>query len=914
MNLSGYNTRALTSSPVDIGTFAASRTSYTSSVAHGVNKVTVEPTLSNSAASYVMRIHGGQTTGWGWLFVGSNVITVEVTSEDGTTTKTYTVTITRAAASTDATLSGLTLSNVDFGTFASDTTSYTASVAYSVSETTVTPTVNHSGARRVIKLDGRPVSLRQLLFGHVPLSVGSNVFTVDVTAEDGSTTRTYTVTVTRAAASIDATLSGLTLSSIDFSTFASDTASYTAEVDSSVTETTVTSTVNDSGASYVIKLGGEEVPNGTVALATGSNVITVEVTAEDDSTTKTYTVTVTCLVTSQQNQASSDATLSGLTLSGIGFGTFSSDTTSYTAGVAHSVSETTVTLTVTDSGASYEIRLGGTTDADGTLSLSVGSNVITVEVTAEDGSTTETYTVAVTRAATPSTDASLSGLTLSGIDFGTFDSATTSYAVSVANSVSETAVSPTVNDSGASYVIKLGRTTDADGTLSLSVGSNVITVEVTAEDDSTTKAYTVTVTRAVPTPPLTATTYGVPNSHDGNSTFTFELCFSETPKDDFSYKILRDHAFTVTGGEVTKARRLERGKNVKWEITVQPSGNGDVTVVLPATTDCAAQGAICTNDNRMLSSTLELTVPLQNSAATGGPTISGTVQVGEALTSSTTGVSDSDGMTNTTYAYQWLADDAEISGATGSSYTLVASDEGKAIKVRVSFTDDRGHQESLTSAATPSVEARPDSQATGAPTISGTAQVGETLTADTSGISDSDGLDNVAFVYQWLADDTEISGAAGSSYTLTEFEEGQAIKVRVSFSDDAGNEETLTSTATGSVVAPPSPLTASVSAAPESHDGHFTFELRFSENLDGFSYKTLRDHAFTVTGGEVTKARRLAPPSNIGWEITVTPDGNGAVTIVLPVTTDCGAQGAICTSDGRMLSNRNELTVSGPVD
>ena len=237
-------------------------------------------------------------------------------------------------------------------------------------------------------------------------------------------------------------------------------------------------------------------------------------------------------------------------------------------------------------------------------------------------------------------------------------------------------------------------------------------------------------------------------------------------------------------------------------------------------------------------------------------------------------------------------DDAEISGATGSSYTLVASDEGKAIKVRVSFTDDRGHQESLTSAATPSVEARPDSQATGAPTISGTAQVGETLTADTSGISDSDGLDNVAFVYQWLADDTEISGAAGSSYTLTEFEEGQAIKVRVSFSDDAGNEETLTSTATGSVVAPPSPLTASVSAAPESHDGHFTFELRFSENLDGFSYKTLRDHAFTVTGGEVTKARRLAPPSNIGWEITVTPDGNGAVTIVLPVTTDCGGPGS----------------------
>ena len=79
---------------------------------------------------------------------------VQVTSEDGSTTRTYTVTVTRPPASTDATLSGLTLGNIDFGTFASDTTSYTASVAHSVSETTVTPTVNHSGARRVIKLDG----------------------------------------------------------------------------------------------------------------------------------------------------------------------------------------------------------------------------------------------------------------------------------------------------------------------------------------------------------------------------------------------------------------------------------------------------------------------------------------------------------------------------------------------------------------------------------------------------------------------------------------------------------------------------------------------------------------------------------------------------------------------------------------
>ena len=74
----------------------------------------------------------------------------------------------------------------------------------------------------------------------------------------------------------------------------------------------------------------------------------------------------------------------------------------------------------------------------------------------------------------------------------------------------------------------------------------------------------------------------------------------------------------------------------------------------------------------------------------------------------------------------------------------------------------------------------------------------------------------------------------------------------------------------------------------------------------------MRDHAFTVTGGSVTGARRLEPPSNIGWEVVVEPDSNGDVTIVLPATTDCNAQGAICTGDGRPLSNRLEITVSGP--
>ena len=190
------------------------------------------------------------------------------------------------------------------------------------------------------------------------------------------------------------------------------------------------------------------------------------------------------------------------------------------------------------------------------------------------------------------------------------------------------------------------------------------------------------------------------------------------------------------------------------------------------------------------------------------PTISGTAQVGETLTAGTTGISDGDGLGNAAFAYQWLADDAEINGATASTYTLADADAGKAIKVRVSFTDDAENDEQLNSAGTGAVAAAPpppNTPATGLPTIAGTAQVGETLTVDTTGISDGDGLDNAAFAYQWLADDVEINGATGSTYTLADADEGKAVKVKVSFTDAADNDEELTSAATGAVAAAPPP-------------------------------------------------------------------------------------------------------------
>ena len=294
----------------------------------------------------------------------------------------------------------------------------------------------------------------------------------------------------------------------------------------------------------------------------------------------------------------------------------------------------------------------------------------------------------------------------------------------------------------------------------------------------------------------------------------------------------------------------------------------------------------------------------------------------ETLTADTSGIADADGLSDVSYAYRWIRADvgagAYIAGATDSTYTLTDDDEGKSIKVRVSFTDDADNEETLTSAATAAVASRPNSPATGAPTISGTPQVDETLTADTSGITDADGLTNVSYSYQWIrndgTNDADIGGQTGSTYTLVSADEGKTIKVRVSFTDDADNEETLTSAATASVAAAPSRLTVSLENAATTHDGSavFTFEIRFSEEL-ALSYATLRFRAFDVTGGEVLNAQRMDKPSNIRWLITVRPDSNGDVTVVLPVTEDCATQDAICTEDGKPLSNRLEMTVTGPL-
>ena len=122
--------------------------------------------------------------------------------------------------------------------------------------------------------------------------------------------------------------------------------------------------------------------------------------------------------------------------------------------------------------------------------------------------------------------------------------------------------------------------------------------------------------------------------------------------------------------------------------------------------------------------------------------------------------------------------------------------------------------------------------ATGAPTITGTAQVGELLTADASNIGDPDGIANADFEYQWIAfdgtTDSDIDGATGETYWPPAGDVGNTIKVKVSFTDDEDNAESVTSAATGTVAGPAvTAVPADWSLIPDGLDAGDRFRLLF---------------------------------------------------------------------------------------
>jgi hypothetical protein len=284
--------------PFDFG-FVPTTTSYDLDVPNSLTQVDVTPVANDAGATIVVN---GTSVASGTpitmpFAVGSNVIDVVVTAEDGTTVESYTVTVDRAASDpTNPDLAFLIPSGGSLSPdFDKDTVTYTVGVSYAVDEITFTPFVSDSTA--TVQVDGNDVT-HATASDPVTLNYGGNGIDVVVTAGNGTPTKTYSVVVNRASSppSDNADLSNLVPSEGTLSpAFNSATTAYTVDVDNSVTSITFTPTAADSGATIMIDATpvASGSPSPSIALSEGSNVVVVVVTAEDAVTTKNYTVTVT---------------------------------------------------------------------------------------------------------------------------------------------------------------------------------------------------------------------------------------------------------------------------------------------------------------------------------------------------------------------------------------------------------------------------------------------------------------------------------------------------------------------------------------------------------------------------------------------------------------------------------------------
>jgi autotransporter-associated beta strand protein len=296
-DLSGFVPNAGTLAPV----FASGTVDYTATVPFATASMRVTPTSADTLSTITVNgttVASGSLSSAIPLGVGDTAITTVVTPEDPLALpKTYTLTVTRTAPSTNADLSGLvpnagTLAPV----FDSGTVDYTATVPFSIASMRVTPTSADTLA--TITVNGSTVASGSLSSA-IPLGVGDTVITTVVTPEDPLTLpKTYTLTVTRIAASTNADLSDL-VSSVGAltPTFDSGTLAYTASVPYPASSITVTPTAADPLAT--IKVKGVTVASGSdsgpISLIPGANIINTVVTAENAST-KTYTITVTVTV------------------------------------------------------------------------------------------------------------------------------------------------------------------------------------------------------------------------------------------------------------------------------------------------------------------------------------------------------------------------------------------------------------------------------------------------------------------------------------------------------------------------------------------------------------------------------------------------------------------------------------------
>ena len=458
----------------------------------------------------------------------------------------------------------------------------------------------------------------------------------------------------------------------------------------------------------------------------------------------------------------------------------------------------------------------------------------------------------------------------------------------------------------------------------------------TADERTLSRGVAVSVPRA----PLTARFESLPAGHNGSTAFAVQLAFSE-PIETTQAAIRQ--VLMVTHGTVTSVRQVDN-RSDRWEIKAIPHSNADVSMSLLATPSCDADNAICTADGRMLSQGVAVSVPrapltarfeslpaghdsstefalqlvfsepiwltapaLRTALTVTGGRVTGTRRVG--------GRSD-----RWEIIIQPNANDVRIAlppttscnanGAVCTKDGLVLQNDAQVV---IPLATQTGED------AQPEVEplmARFESLPAG--------HDGTTAFALQLVFSEPIEMTEAAEIQQALA---VIGGAVtsarrvnGSSDRWETTIQPNPDDVRIALpptpSCDADNaictaDGRMLSQGVAASVVYRAPLTARFESLPTEHDGttEFALQLAFNQPI-WLTEAVMRTQALTVTGGRVTSARRVDGRSD-RWEIAIQPDANDVRISLLP-TTSCNTNGAVCTQDGRALSNGLSATVTGP--
>ncbi|MCY3624116.1 MAG: SwmB domain-containing protein, partial [Gammaproteobacteria bacterium] len=854
--------------------FDPSMTSYTSTAATLIDQITINATPANADGAEVAYLDGdGQlltdadadTEGFQVdLTVGANTIGVRVTAENGTTTRTYTMVVTRKESRVSA---DALASNLD--------EHFSKRLYVGNLEPGKTLRAHALGFETGGNEAGYVLTSVKILIWEITHSAGTRVRIFSSTAEGDPDTSLYI-------------LSGSVVLPTTDQPPEDDSPASTFEPPANATLESNTRyfVVIDSRSSQLYrfyKIWGTK-SDEISKVADGWSMNNFRHTGIRDTGVWTTADEVPFVeVAGHAVVPSSDATLSGLDLTWDDGGTatditldppFNAGTTAYTAAVAHGVHRITIAGTKSDSGARVDY-LDGTdtalTDADGNaagfqVGLAVGANTIKAKVAASDGETTGTYTVVVTRAA-DTTAPTVSGATVDGTSLVvTFDEILAA-AANLANSAFTVKKTP----SGGSE-----ETVTLTGSASISAAALTLTLAVPVVS---TDAVTLSYTR-----PASGTGNKLQDAN-GNDVASFSgqaVTNNTDPQTD---------PITV-GYDAASYEVAEDAGSVTLTVSVSShAANG-----APRAFDLRASTADGTAESGDYGSVTNELIEFEVGDTSRTHTVTivdDTIPEDDETFQSTLSLASGSDVTVAvaTATVKILANDPDNTAPTASGATV------NGASLVISFDESLAAAANLANGAftvkkTPSGGTEETVSLTGSPSISGATV---TITLARAVVS-TDGDVKVSYSKPTAGTDNALKDVNGNE--VADFAD-QAV-TNVTQADEA-------------------PLTAGFENAPDAHDGSsvFTLELAFSEAVfDGTESvdknEVIKD-ALQVTAGNVVGRRRAVPTVYDRWILRIRPSGDDDVTVRLPATTGgCSPPGAICTPDGRPLSAPATATIEGP--